>query len=134
MRIDIREMIKVLCVLMLILNVFQCGYIFAANQMPTDSYSFQITDAPDTAPPYTLGHMPANGAVNISRDSNIVVRIKDDDTGVDIGSIVMRVNGQAVVPVITGTPSEYTLTYDPAQDFMYGQEVFVTIDANDLAP
>lgn len=135
MKAQSSKIITVLCAAMLILNVSPCAYVFAANQMPTDSYSFQIiTEPPDTTPPYTLGHLPLRDAVEVSTDSNIEVRIRDDDSGVDIDSIVMMVNGQKVNPVITGSPSEYTLSYDPGADFILGQQVFVSIDASDLAP
>jgi len=108
---------------------------WAGNRMSTDSYSFTILSVPmDSAPPYTLGHLPVKGAVEVSTDSNIIVRIKDDGAGVDRNSIVMTVNGQQISPVITGSPSEYTVTYNPSNDFISGQEVFVTIDAQDLAP
>lgn len=132
---SIKKTMKVLCIFMMILNVLEHAQVFAANQMPTDSYSFRIISAPlDTIPPYTLGHLPARGAQQVSTNSNIILRIKDDGAGVDRASIKMTVNDQIVSPVITGTPSEYTLTYNPSAEFINGQEVFVTIDAKDLAP
>jgi len=89
--------------------------------------------APDTTPPYTSGHNPAKGATNVPIDTNIVVHVKDDDAGVDQVTIVMTVEGETVTPVITGSATDYTLTYDPPADFGYEQVVDVTIDAADLA-
>ncbi|MFH1061266.1 MAG: fibronectin type III domain-containing protein, partial [Candidatus Omnitrophota bacterium] len=88
----------------------------------------------DTTPPYTSGHVPLGDAINIAPDANIIVHVKDDGVGVDINTIVMRVNGVIVTPVITGTPADYTLTYDPPTDFNAGQAVTVTVNASDLAP
>ncbi|MCG2711697.1 MAG: DUF5123 domain-containing protein [Candidatus Omnitrophica bacterium] len=88
----------------------------------------------DTTPPYTTGHSPAKLAVDVTPGTNIVLHVKDDGAGVDINTIVMKVNGQVVTPVITGTPADYTLTYDPSSDFSAGQVVNVTVDARDLAP
>jgi len=87
----------------------------------------------DTSPPYTSGHVPLKGAVDVSPDSSVVVKVKDDGAGVDINSIVMRVEGQVVDPVITGTPAEYTLTYTPQTPFTTGATVDVEIEASDLA-
>ena len=62
------------------------------------------------------------------------MHVKDDGAGVDINTIVMRVNGQVVSPTITGTPADYTLTYEPPADFDYGQSVSIEVEASDLAP
>ena len=89
----------------------------------------------DTAPPYTSGHSPAKGATFAPVDTNIVVHVKDDDSGVDQSSIALRVESVDVTgqAVITGGTGDYTVTYDPATDFGYGQLVSVTVDASDLA-
>ena len=104
---------------------------FCANAMTTDSYSFSVIA--DTTAPYTDGHTPAASATSIALGTNIVVHVKDDETGVDVNSIVMKVNGVTVTPTITGTSADYTLTYDPSSDFAHGQTVYVTVDAQDLA-
>ena len=88
--------------------------------------------APDTTPPYTEGHNPAKGAIDVPPDTNIVVHVKDSGTGVDQNTIVMKVDGMEVTPARTGDKYDYTLTYDPLTDFDYGQVVGVTVDAADL--
>ena len=88
----------------------------------------------DTTPPYTTGHNPADGATSIARDSNIIIHVKDDGAGVDITTIVMKVNGVTVSPDITGDPDDYILTYDPPADFNYGSTVAISVEAQDLAP
>jgi hypothetical protein len=128
-----KKIIDAVCIFIIFLGFLPTNNLFAANVMSPDSYSFEITEPPDTASPYTLGHVPAKSAVGVSTDTDIIVHIKDDGAGVDIDSIRMTVNGQVVSPVITGDPSEYILTYDPSEDFQSGQEVFVTIQASDLA-
>ncbi|MFH1460572.1 MAG: putative Ig domain-containing protein [Candidatus Omnitrophota bacterium] len=106
----------------------------AANISLLSNVASDTTDSlPDTNTPYTTGHFPAKSAVNVDKDSNIVVHVKDDGAGVDISTIVMKVNGQVVTPTITGTPADYTLTYNPPVDFDYGETINVTIDAEDLA-
>ena len=102
------------------------------NVMPTDSYSFTII--PDTTPPYTDGHNPAKNETDVYPGKDVVVHIKDAGVGVDILSIVMTVNGQVINPVITGDKKDYTLTYDPSEDFQEGSTIYVTVEASDLNP
>jgi hypothetical protein len=101
------------------------------NIMPTDSYSFTIAPPPDRSAPSTSGHQPAKGAKGVPIDTTISFHISDAEDGVDMSSIVMTVNGYTVSPVITGSPADYLVTYDPPYDFGYVQTVTVTIDARD---
>ena len=89
----------------------------------------------DTATPYTSGHSPASGDTGVSRDINVTVHVRDDGSGVDQSTILLTVEGVDVTgqAVITGGTGDYTVTYDPASDFDYGQVVDVTVDAGDLA-
>ena len=103
------------------------------NAMTQDVYSFTTGAAPDTTPPYTSGHDPAPSATDVPIDTNIVVHVQDDGAGVDQTTIVMSVEGAPVIPVISGSAADYTLTYNPSVDFAYSQVVDVTIDASDLA-
>lgn len=104
----------------------------AGNPVDPDhnSASFMLTG--DSDPPYTEGHNPGKDATNVPRDTNIVLHVKDDDSGVDQASITMKVEGQEVAPDISGTPADYTVEYNPPTPFDYGQEVEVSVDAPDL--
>lgn len=85
----------------------------------------------DQTPPYTDSHNPAVDATYVAVNSDIVVHVKDDVCGVDQSSIIMQVDGTVVTPTITGSPVDYTLTYDPPSDFGYNETVTVSIDARD---
>lgn len=87
----------------------------------------------DVTPPYTSGHSPAVGATDVAPDTNIVVHVQDDGDGVDMTTIVMTVEGMRVIPAITGTAADYTLTFDPPAGFAYLQAVDITVEATDLA-
>ncbi|RLC91893.1 MAG: hypothetical protein DRI39_09405, partial [Chloroflexi bacterium] len=89
----------------------------------------------DTTPPYTSGHDPPPGATTVPVNTNIVVHVQDDGYGVDQATITMTVEGADVTAelIITGTASDYTVTYDPPADFDCSQVVDVTVDASDLA-
>ena len=99
----------------------------------TEEASMGTSTGPDITLPYTSDHSPAKNATGISRDTNIVVHIKDDGDGVNQSLIVMTVEGETISPTITGTANDYTLTYNPPTPFNYSQVVDITLDAQDLA-
>ncbi len=103
----------------------------AGNSMTTEVY--QLSMISDTNPPYTSDHVPAKNAQNVPVNSSIILHLKDDVSGVEASSITLKVNNQVVVPAITGIPADYTITYNPTQNFDYQQTVQVDVDAKDLA-
>jgi hypothetical protein len=109
------------------------GPIYTVSSVPTNQ-RFTVSDgsSQDTFPPFTTAHNPAKDADAVPINANIIVHVEDNGAGVDRSSIVMKVDGSEVSPTITGSPADYTLTYDPPADFNYDQEIFVTIEAKDL--
>ena len=103
------------------------------NSNESAEYNFTTHISEDKTPPYTSGHNLAKDVLNVRVDTNIIVHVLDNDSGVSLSTIVMTVEGAVVTPVITGTPADYTLTYDPPVDFDYGQVVDITVDASDIA-
>ncbi|MFH0731976.1 MAG: PKD domain-containing protein [Candidatus Omnitrophota bacterium] len=87
----------------------------------------------DTTSPYTSDHDPQKGETGVSPDTNIILKINDLTSGVDIETIMMYVEDQRVTPIIEGGALSYTLTYNPDEDFGYSQEVSVEVRASDLA-
>jgi len=101
------------------------------NVMSEMSYSFK-TIAGDTAAPVVTGQSPAPNAQNVPVNTSVVLHVQDSGDGVEMGSIAMTVNGAAVTPQITGTSSDYTVTYAPASPFAYDTNVTVAVNARDL--
>lgn len=96
---------------------------------------FQII--PDTNPPYTTNHNPAPNANNVSRNTNISFRIRDDERGVDIDTVKVKVNGttyQKGDPEFgfSGSNKNYHIVINPQQNFQYSQTVNVGIDGADI--
>jgi hypothetical protein len=87
----------------------------------------------DLTKPKTSGHNPSAGATEVPLATDIIVHVQDALSGVDSSSVELQVNGELVIPTMSGTSSEYTVRYNPEQDFGYGETVVVTIDAKDLA-
>jgi hypothetical protein len=102
------------------------------NAMVPDFYTFTTAPESDTASPYTANHDPVPGATGVPVDTLITLEIRDEGLGVDLSTISMWVNGSPVNPTISGDPAAYILSYDPPEDFAYGQSVSVEVDALDL--
>ncbi len=101
------------------------------NVMPEDIYSF--TTVRDSLPPFTLDHFPARNATQVPIDTKIEMRLRDLLAGVDLNTIVMRINGVAVNPVMTGDSREHLLSYQPPANFQLNDTVRIQIEATDLA-
>jgi len=97
---------------------------------------FSITEI---IPPYTSGHDPAPDDTGVPVDTNIVVYVSDDDSGVDDTSIIVTVEvGGSITPGITtieGDINNYvvTVTYDANDNLDYQQQVNVSVEASDLS-
>ncbi len=83
--------------------------------------------------PYALNPIPQPFSTEISPQAQIALAIRDDEEGVDIGSVVVRVNGEQVAAQITGSADEATVKYAPPQPFPTSQNVVVAVDAADRA-
>jgi|GEM_PF-1000147 len=106
-----------------------------SNTMTQVVYSF--TADIDNQPPQIASRTPAASATNQAPSTNVVFNITDDKSGVDLSTLSVVVEGVTYTQgdaemSISGTSTNYTVTIDPASDFDRGQEVNVTIDADDL--
>ncbi len=88
---------------------------------------------PDKEPPYTMNHVPKKDSVEVPLNTNIQLDVLDDYMGVDVSTVVMKVNDTIVQPQISGTLEHLTLFYDPPDDFRYNDTVSVMVEAADLA-
>jgi len=100
-----------------------------ANVMKEDRYRF-FTEV-DKSPPFTTDHNPRSEERNVALNADISLRIRDNFSGVDTSSILLKVDGVEVIPEITGTPLNYLVSYDPPQDFHDNQIVEVQVEAED---
>jgi hypothetical protein len=87
----------------------------------------------DTTAPYAAQASPASGATGVALDANITFHVLDPGTGVNQGSIVVRVNTQIVTATISGTSADTVVFYNPSSDFTALQTVTVAVTASDLA-
>ncbi|MFH2137592.1 MAG: Ig-like domain-containing protein [Candidatus Omnitrophota bacterium] len=136
----------VLAVLLVLLSSVNS---FSANHLVT-SYSFSIV--PDTTAPYVESCSPGADANNVPVHTNIQFCLKDDNRGIDSGSIDLSVEGVSIiadgniqtyenasgqiveydVEIIEKSAGEYVVAYDPSDYFMYKQDVDISLNVSDL--
>ncbi len=109
---------------------------FSNNVMSTFQYSFN-QPVTDNVPPYVTGTDPAPNDQNVSLDSNIVLHVQDDISGVDIDTVEVDVDGTLYKKGdsnfnFSGDPSDYFIIVDPIDDFVADTPVNVSVDATDL--
>jgi hypothetical protein len=92
----------------------------------------------DEDPPYVENLDPEDGETGVDLDDNIKGHVKDDCYGVDEESITVDVNtaDRGEIPGslnFTGDFLDFTYTFNPDDDLPHYSEIFVTVNAADLA-
>lgn len=92
----------------------------------------------DTTAPSVVFQTPTNGATNVSLNSNVVVKINDNQSGVDLNTIIFVINGISYDvnnPAVSYTTngSEYTFTINPNVDFPADQASTIVLSGKDNA-
>jgi len=102
------------------------------NQLNATYYFFIVGD---TIPPYVENMDPEPDEVGVTLNTDIYMEILADGYAVDSSSIRLYVNSAYVTPVITPLASGfgYSLRYDPPTNYNYGQEINISVYANDVA-
>ncbi len=98
------------------------------------SFRWKIPVGSDTIPPYVTDWDPPDGASNIPRETDILCKVYDDDTGVDSTTIRLEVGGIDVTSLAVISPiiGGFSVNYDPPTDFAWRTEVEVVLSAYDL--
>ena len=92
---------------------------------------------PDTTSPYITNLSPAAGVIGVNPNTNISFHIKDDQTAVDINSIVVVIDGVTYTATgvnrftYSGSEKDYLITIDPPT-FNYDSVVTVHIEGSDI--
>ncbi|MDF2379235.1 MAG: Ig-like domain-containing protein [Candidatus Gracilibacteria bacterium] len=104
------------------------------NVMTPKTFSF---NAPDQVAPSVINMSPANGAGGIALDSSFTFNLVDNDTGVDLTTVLLNLQGADFGPSsplvgVSGTNLNYAITLNPSTDFLFGQNITLRISAADL--
>jgi hypothetical protein len=93
--------------------------------------------ANDNLAPVLSAFDPADGDENVPVDTDIVFVIDDAGSGIDMTTLIFEVDGVDVANAPetskVGSPARQTVTYNPAEDFEYLDNVAVRIQVGDLA-
>lgn len=102
------------------------------------SYTFSAGPCfPDSQPPQVVSTSPSAGETGVALDSDVIVRITDNQAGVNLDTVVVRVDGVDYTRSggnafqVSGSALDYTLTVNPLTDFTEGQQVDVRVEAAD---
>ena len=108
--------------------------LVASNPLGT-SYgdTLWFTTLADQTAPYVTAVTPVNGAKDVLPATPFVVRIKDDESGINRSTLMMKVNGVQVEPDTSGNEDEVILTYRPSSGWTPGEDVKIVIGAEDYA-
>lgn len=104
------------------------------------SYTFRTGDCvADVTPPWVTNPSPTPGARGVPLNSDINFHIHDNRSGVDLSTVRVNVNGIIYTSTglttfsSTGSPLDYAINVNPADDFPDGVPILVEINASDLA-
>jgi len=120
-------------------NVADMGSNDILSSVGTGNYTFSVGPCfPDNQAPRVVSTNPSQGATGIPLNSNVSFRITDNQSGVDLNSLAITIEGISYTKEGDNTFSssgdllDYTITIDPAIDFVDGEQVDVRIEARDL--
>ncbi len=100
------------------------------NQLDT---TFHFIVSRDSIPPYVKSYYPLDHSTEVNRDTIIFIELVDDFTGIDLNSIQLSINNEAVAPVIDGDSSRYIIQYQPKLGFRFNEHIDVLLTAHDFA-
>ena len=87
----------------------------------------------DFRAPTITNQYPVPFAADVNIDTYIQFDVLDTGYGVDPDAITLTIEGSIVEPLtLTVITDGYRVRYDPPADFLYGQQVEITIEAQDL--
>lgn len=92
----------------------------------------------DTGAPTVTNQSPAPNSTGNALSSNVTFNISDSQSGVDIHTLVAKVDSKVYKEgtpgfSYTGSPLQYSVTIDPQVDFLSRTPVFIEIDAADIS-
>jgi len=91
----------------------------------------------DTTPPQVSNLQPPNNAKNVGLESNLLFTISDNQSGVDIDSIIVSLDGILYSNgdpefEYTGTSAQYQITINPTSPLTDGAQIYINIDGSDI--
>lgn len=121
-------------------HTFPAGGRFTVHFFARDVFGRASRDSielellpPDVTPPHIVAAVPAPDSTHVGRDTDIQVVLAETETGLDLSSVRLGINGENVAAVTTGDTERLTLHFAPATPFDHGAVVQVRLHAADRA-
>jgi hypothetical protein len=87
----------------------------------------------DLNKPFTINNNPGKNSTGVSASSGLTFNIGDNETGVDIASLIVSIDGVDYAYSYTGLPNNYTITVNGFPSLNQNQTYTVRIRAKDRA-
>ncbi len=85
----------------------------------------------DLTPPVVNSMSPTPNEEGVFPNAGIYVSLTDKESGMDLSSIILKIDGTEVTPEVSGAPASYAITYYPSGGWGYNRAVQVNIIARD---
>ena len=86
----------------------------------------------DTGNPEIGNRYPTPFSGGASPHTGVRFNLRDSGSGIDVGSLSMKINGNAVIPLTNGSPGDYFVEYQPVSSWSHGQTVSVSVGVGDF--
>ncbi|MBD3290354.1 T9SS type A sorting domain-containing protein, partial [candidate division KSB1 bacterium] len=120
---------------------------FCADNQTLTNYiwGYLGNEPPDFYPPYLNfdNLSPEPDAMAVDVNSDIFININDDASGIDISSIIIKINNETIYNgaqpdlytnvSVSGTVHNFLIKYTPSQPLPTDSEIIVSVDVRDLA-
>jgi len=125
-------------------GTYQVTFAASDGQLQ-DSETITIEVGADDSSPVVANCSPTDAAAQVPLNNLIILHILDDNSGVDVNSVTIKVNDDVVYTGNTtdyssawghcrrtGTIADFTFVYQPDQMFDFDQAINVTVNAADI--
>ncbi len=109
------------------------------SSVTNGKYTFKTGDCTsDKIPPVITFQTPPKYGLNIPLDQNVIIKITDNQSGVDLSKTTIDINGDTYTltsPEVshTGSILGYTITINPKNNFINGEASVIRVQTSDLA-
>ncbi len=105
----------------------------AGNRMSSYIWHFQTRSLPDTTPPVISGFSPPDGIIDVVTTAQVSCEVTDADSGIDLHSVRMRVDGWDVPFSSYVFSGGYVITHQPDKPFTYDSWHTIEVTVKDKA-
>jgi len=103
------------------------------NRNEIIALNVQAAPVVDKTPPFVVNHSPAPRATGVSPNATISFEVRDDGSGVDSASVIVRVNRSFVQPTLQRSQNGFLVSFKSTLPFSLNDTVRVSVEARDRA-